>query len=113
MTRRRNICYPKEPPTYIAFRYAGKLQSTHRIENWTTVTNLHSEIPEVESRRLKVPYFVYKLSKPFLPAREVPSGKLRDTRLSVRLDTLFTCRTIVDASKETQKRERHLERNGW
>ncbi len=97
--------WPAEPPTHIAFRYDGKLQSIHYIEKYESVTNLGTRIPEIEDRE-HGPVVLYYLGPPFRPEHEVPTGDriLHATRVRCMLDTLFTCRTITEAWELSRKR---------
>ena len=67
--------WPKEPPNYIAFRHHGILQSIHHVESYTVFDNPHVEFPEIPNRDWK-PHFLYTLSPPFVPAREVKTGNI-------------------------------------
>jgi hypothetical protein len=97
--------WPKEPPNYVAFRYDGKLQSIHHIEDYEVVTNMHTRIPGAADEEWP-PHFLYKLGPAFKPAHEVRTGSRikKAARVWCMLDTLFTCETISDALTLTQKR---------
>lgn len=97
--------WPKEPPTYIAFRYDGKLQSIHHVEDYEVVEDMHSRISEIPSEQWD-PHYLYKLGPEFAPQHEVPNGYHihHAARRWVQLDTLFTSNTISDAYSATQKR---------
>jgi hypothetical protein len=97
--------WPVEPPTYVAFRYGGKLQSIHYVQRWEAVTNLGTRIPEIADHEHD-PVILYYLGAPFRPDHEVPTGGriLRATRVWCVLDTLFTCRTVSDAWQLSKKR---------
>jgi len=73
--------WPVEPPTYIAFRYDGKLQSIHYIEKCETTTNVGSRIPEIADGEHD-PILLYYLGPAFRPDHEVLTGNkiLRATR---------------------------------
>ena len=91
--------WPKEPLTYIAFRYDGKLQSIHHIERYTITDNLHpfvSEIPDVE---LSETHFVYELGPAIIPSKDIRTGKkiVMSNRVWAQLDTLLTSDTITEA----------------
>jgi hypothetical protein len=100
--------WPKAPPNYIAFRYAGKLQSIHRIEAYEVVTNMHKKIPGIPSEQWE-PHFLYKLGPAFSPANEVKTGNIYPNgRVWCMLDTLFTSESISkarDISQERKKKE--------
>jgi hypothetical protein len=94
----------KEPPNYIAFRYDGKLQSIHHIENYEIITNpslFFSEAP-VETWE---PSFLYHLGPAFAPKNEVKTGSIYPNgRVWCMLDTLFTCNTLSEARDLTKQR---------
>ena len=50
--------WPKTPPTYVAFRYRGRLQSIHFIEKYEAVADMHSRIPEIPEERSRIASFV-------------------------------------------------------
>jgi hypothetical protein len=98
--------WPQEPPNYIAFRYDGKLQSIHHIEEYEEFTNPHEKFPEIPKAKWS-PHFLYKLGPAFMPSNEVKTGNIyRNGRVWCMLDTLFTCDTISAARDLSQKRER-------
>lgn len=97
--------WPSSPPTYIAFRYRGKLQSIHYIKGYEVLTNLRARMPEVPKGEHD-PCFLYALGPAFRPVKEVPVGKkIRWNALRwCALDTLFTSRTISDAWETSSRR---------
>jgi hypothetical protein len=100
--------WPKEPPNYVAFRYAGKLQSIHHIKDSKVFDNPHNEFSEIPSNEWP-PHFLYTLDAGFGPTLEVPTGNIYPSgRVWCMLDTLFTSKTISDArdiSKQRNKNE--------
>jgi len=96
--------WPKEPPTYIGFRYEGRLQSVHFIKSYAVIDNLHSACEEIPSTSI-APSFLYRLGPAIRPAKDVKTGALyRNGRVWCALDLLLTCRTIADARRLTEKR---------
>ncbi len=98
--------YPKEPPTYIAVRYDGKLQSIHHIESYEVEADMHTRIREIPRGKVG-PDFVYKLGPGFGPSREVRTGKglFRGAPARCMIDTLFTCNTIYEAIEVSKRRQ--------
>lgn len=95
----------KEPPNYIAFRYDGKLQSIHHIENYEVATNMSKLFSEAKDEEWE-PHFVYHLGKPFAPNEAVETGNIYPNgRVWCMLDTLFTCSTISGARDLTKSRQ--------
>lgn len=97
--------WPKEAPNYIAFRYQGKLQSIHHIDEYTITTNIHDVVEEMPNDDWNVPHFVYTLGPAIISSKEVKSGSIYPNgRVWCHLDTLLTCDTISDARDITKKR---------
>jgi hypothetical protein len=97
--------WPKEAPNYIAFRYAGRLQSIHHIEGYTVTRNMHTEIPEMPDKEWDTDHYVYRLGPAIIPSRTVKTGKLyKNGRVWAMLDTLLTCDSISEARDLTKTR---------
>ena len=102
--------WPKDPPNYIAFRYAGKLQSIHHIEGYEVFTNPHDHFPDIPKDDWE-PHYLYTLGAPFAPVQEVRTGNIYPSgRVWCMLDTLFTCKTISEARDLSQKRGERQDR---
>ena len=95
--------YPVEPPNYIAFRYYGMLQSIHHIERIKTIRKYSDWRKSLSDAKIE-PHFLYTLGPAIIPAKEVRSGPIRNTRLWCHLDTLLTANTVQEAGKITAKR---------
>jgi hypothetical protein len=99
--------WPAEPPNYIAFRYASKLQSIHHIDKYKVFTDPHEIIKEIPSQIWK-PHYLYDLGEPIIPAKEIKTGKIfPNGRKWAMLDLLLTSETIWDASKESYDRKKN------
>jgi hypothetical protein len=97
--------WPPDPPTYLGFRYGGKLQSIHFVESYSVVDSLDRDIPEIKWGKLNRPHFIYVLGKPLRPDHDVKTGRIfRNGRVKCALDLLLTSKTISDALKLTHKR---------
>jgi len=97
--------WPKEPPNYIAFRYHGKLQSIHHIEQYHVVNNLKKVMPNMPDMELDVPHFIYELGQAIKPNHEVKTGKIFSSgRVKCHLDLLLTSNTISEARDKTKER---------
>jgi hypothetical protein len=104
--------WPKEPPNYIGFRYYGKLQSIHHLEDYrviTNVTEMSTYIPEIDGSawRASEPgaYMLYTLGPAIIPPGTVKMGAIYPSgRVWAMLDLLLTCDTISDARDLTKKR---------
>jgi hypothetical protein len=96
--------WPVSPPNYIGFRYDGKLQSVHHIEEFEVVKNLASL--NANWPRTTVNHFVYKLGPPMKPAKDVLSENIWTLRVKCTIDTLLSgkYRTIREARDATDKR---------
>lgn len=97
--------WPKEPPNYIAFRYAGKLQSIHHIEDYVISKNMHDEITDMPDEEWDDNHFIYKLGPAIVPSKEVKTGNIYPSgRVWVMLDTLLTADTISEARDISKER---------
>jgi hypothetical protein len=99
-----NHC-PVQPPNYIGFRYYGKLQSVHHIDDFKVVEDLGAYNPlwpETDSD-----HFIYWLGPPMRPAQEIRTGNIfKSGRVWCAIDTLLSgaFATIRDAADETTRR---------
>ncbi|RIJ98787.1 MAG: hypothetical protein DCC46_11020 [Armatimonadetes bacterium] len=107
--------WPKEPPNYIAFRYWGRLQSIHHVEDYVVSTNLHEQIPEMPDRPCELPHFVYHLGPPIHPPHEVKNGPRvnRSARIWTMLDLLLTSQTISEAMDKSDARWHSVPGSLW
>lgn len=98
--------WPKEPLTYIAFRYHGKLQSIHHIEKYTITDNLHPFVPEIPDVELSETHFVYELGPAIIPQKVIRTGDkiVMSNRVWAQLDTLLTSDTITEAMEISKAR---------
>lgn len=97
--------WPSNPPTYLGFRYDGKLQSIHFVESYKVVGSLEDDIPEIKWGKLDRPHFLYDLGKPIRPSQECKTGNIfRAGRVWCALDLLLTSKTISEARDFTRKR---------
>lgn len=100
------VRWPKEPPNYLAFRYDGRLQSIHHVEDYEVIKNAHDKIPEMKDEEWEEPHFLYTLGPAFGPDKEIKTGKVYPSgRVWCMLDTLFVCETISEARDLSKKRE--------
>jgi len=99
--------WPVEPPNYMAFRYRGRLQSIHHIEEYAVVTKPHDHFPESPENEEWPPHFLYTLGPAIRPAKEVKNGKVYPNgRLWSMLDLLLTSKTVREARDRTDVRRR-------
>ena len=98
--------WPKEPLTYIAFRYNGKLQSIHHIEKYIVTDNLHPYVPEIPDVELSEMRFVYELGPAIIPPKNIRTGDtiMWANRVWAQLDTLLTSDTITEAMEISKAR---------
>jgi hypothetical protein len=99
-----------EPPNYIAFRFDERLHSIHHVEGYDVFTNPHDVVPEATDVEVR-PFYSLQLGPNFfarpdgVKVKAGPRVRMAN-RVSVMLDTLFTCTTISAALDETERRER-------
>lgn len=90
--------WPKEAPNYIAFRYDGRLQSIHHIEDYVITKRIHDIIPELPDEEWETSHFVYTLGPAIKPSKTVKTGNIYASgRKWAMLDLLLTSDTIAEA----------------
>ena len=98
--------WPVNPPTYMGFRYQGKLQSIHFVQSHEVVSELKHYIPEIKWGKFPRPHFLYKLGKAIRPDHDVKTGGLYGPgHVWCALDLLLTSKTISEAQRLTRERE--------
>ena len=97
--------WPAEPPNYIAFRYGGKLQSIHHIDNYVVFTDPSTHFKGIPKLTWG-PHYLYNLGPAIKPTHEVKSGKkiVRSMRNWAMIDLLLTCDTIQEARDKSDMR---------
>jgi len=99
--------WPKEPPSYMGFRYGGRLRSVRFVEEYKIVSDLSAEIPEMGTHSKIYPgeHFLYRLGPPVEPMKTVSSkGVWPSGRVWCMIDVLLTANTIGDAVKASEAR---------
>ncbi len=97
--------WPKQPPNYLGFRYAGRLQAIRHVDEYEVGTNPHKVIAEMESVEWPCDHFFYKLGPAMKPTREVRMGEVWPSgRVWAALDLLLTCKTVSEARDKTNER---------
>jgi hypothetical protein len=103
--------WPKEPPTYMGFRYGGRLHSIRFVEAYKIVSDLAAEIPEMGTHSQIHPgeLFLYRLGPPVEPAKPVHSkGVWPSGRVWCMIDTLLTSGTIGEAVTASEARRKGI-----
>jgi hypothetical protein len=96
--------WPNEPPNYLGFRFDGKLQGIHHVEDAEVVRNFHPHFPERPDRD-EDPCLLYRLGPRIAPAREVKTGAIYPSgRKWAMLDLLLTSSSIAEACAESNRR---------
>lgn len=96
--------WPKVPPNYIAFRYQGRLQSIHHIDEYEVIDNLRKACPGIPDTPVD-PHYLYKLGAAIVPSQEVKNGAVYPQgRIWCAIDTLLTSKTVSAARDQTQAR---------
>lgn len=100
--------WPLKPPTYIGFRYHGRLQSIHHIDGYEIMpwSKMHHHIRGIARAPSEGQlHFLYHLGKPILPAREIRNGGIwPNGRIWATIDALLTAKTVKDAIKLSNRR---------
>lgn len=95
---------PKNPPNYLGFRYAGRLQSIHHVEKYDVIEDLSHACPGIPKTPVE-PHFLYHLGRAIKPPSEVRTGPIyRNHPVWCAIDLLLTSRTIAEARDRTKAR---------
>jgi hypothetical protein len=98
--------WPKTPPNYVAFRYYGRLQSIHHVDEYTIAQDMSPFFPGAPDTSDWEPHFLTTLGPAIRPDHEVRTGRgiVRSARVSVDIDLLLTAKTITEAADQTRRR---------
>ena len=106
--------WPQQPPNYIAFRYRGRLQSVHRIEDHEIWANVAEKNPLWCDTAEEC--FVYKLGPAMRPPRDLKAGGTGDSikrsaKVWCAIDTLLNGQFdyLGQARDATKRRLREAE----
>ena len=99
--------WPRTPPTYLGFRWSGRLQRVSHVDAYEVFTNpskMLDGLPDVEWDQ----HVFYRLGPALpLPAPSPRTGKLfRSQRIWAALDLVLTSPTLAEARDATQARLR-------
>ena len=96
----------KEPPNYFGFRYDGKLQQIHHVDDVEVTQRPRDFLPGFGPEYdFETPHYLYTLGPPITPPHEMKNGRVtRALRVWAALDLLLTCDTISDARDKTNER---------
>lgn len=97
--------WPKIPPNYMAFRYDGRLQAIHHVDDYAISGDMSEFFPGVPTTGWP-PHYVLTLGPPIRPSQEVRNGPSikRNARRWIDIDLLLTSPTITDALNATRER---------
>ena len=95
--------WPTTAPTYVAFRYHGRLQSIHHVDASMITHELSAFFPGAPDASDWDPHFLLTLGPPIRPDHEVRTGPgiVGSARVSVDLDLLLTATTISEAAADS------------
>jgi hypothetical protein len=98
--------YPKIVPNYMGFRYDGRLQSIHHVDDADVVDSPFGLIPGAPNLTWEEPAYFLRLGPPFRPNHTVRTGPgiFRAAPVTADLDLLLTCDTISEARDHTKAR---------
>src|SRR5262249_38485649 len=102
----------KEPPKYIGFRFNGRLQSIHHVDDvdhFGTFRDLYPETTKDWGPGVRL-----KLGSPIRPDHVVRTGRgiQRSMHAQVDIDLLLTCDAIDEAFRQTKERDRLARERG-
>jgi hypothetical protein len=96
--------WPKTPPTYLGFRYGGRLQTIHFVKSYQVVDDLAVGFLGQPSQKAE-PHYLYELGPAIVPPRAVVTGSIYPSgRVWCAIDALLTCDSVSDARDLTQRR---------
>lgn len=96
--------WPTSPPNYMGFRWDGRLQSIHHVDDYEVITDFNPHFPDVASAQVQ-PLFLYTLGPAMRPVHEVRTGNVyANGRKWAHLDLLLTCATVAEASDKSKDR---------
>ncbi|KYF67355.1 hypothetical protein BE11_44110 [Sorangium cellulosum] len=97
--------WPSSPPNYIAFRYDGRLQSIHHVDDHEIFSNPRDVFADAKNQKID-PHYLLKLGPAIHPPKEIRTGdKIRQAmRVWAMIDLLLTCSTITEARDKTKER---------
>jgi hypothetical protein len=96
--------WPVSPPNYMAFRWDGRLQSIHHVDNYEIISDFAPHFPDTTEGEMR-PHFLYHLGPAIRPGHEVRTGgNIRSARLYAHIDLLLTSNTVVEAGAKTRER---------
>lgn len=98
--------YPKIVPNYMAFRYDGRLQSIHHVDDYEIVDSPYGLIPGAPDAKWDEPAYFLRLGPPFRPTHDARTGKgiFRNAPVTADLDLLLTSSTVIEARDATKAR---------
>jgi hypothetical protein len=99
------------PSNYMGFRYRGRLQSIHHVDEINIVDDIREHFPGAKRGPVWGRHYLLSLGPAMRPAKEVRLGPSvqRSARIRCMLDTLLTANTLTDALDTTRARIRHDE----
>lgn len=99
--------WPKEPPNYLGFRFAGKLQQVRHVEDYRITDDNYAGFEPLKGKVdwSSDRHWVFSLGPMMKPMHEVRTGNLYSSlRIWAALDLLLTCKTVAEARDKTKLR---------
>jgi hypothetical protein len=95
--------WPKRPPTFLAFRWEGRLRQVNRAVESKVVATLQEEWPDIPAGADNhTPHIVYTLG-PDIPIGDIPTkGVYANARVWALLDQILTKPSLADAVKASK-----------
>ena len=104
--------WPKEPPKYFGFRFGGRLQSIHHVDDSRPFGAFRDVFPEATQDW--GPGVLVTLGPAIQPRHTVKTGRgiPMSMHAQVDIDLLLTSDSITDAFRETKERDRLARERG-
>jgi len=106
--------WPKEPPKYFGFRFHGRLQSIHHVDDTQPFGAFHEVVPGAKKKYDWGPGVLARLGPAIRPDHVVKTGTGLPfgRHAEVDIDLLLTCNSIQEALAKTKKRDRLAREQG-
>jgi hypothetical protein len=106
--------WPKEPPKYFGFRYGGRLQSIHHVDDTRPFGTFREVFTDTKKAHDWGPGVLAQLGPAIRPDHLVKTGKGLPfgRHAQVDIDLLLTCNSIAEAWAKTKERDRLARERG-
>lgn len=99
-----NNGWPKRPPTFLCFRWEGRVRQVNRVETSRVINTLQDAYPDIPpGGGTELPHLFYTLG-PDIPIGDIPTkGVYANARVWALLDQILTQPGLADAMRESKR----------